>query len=209
MRISVRGEAYGRGRRWVVAVCAFAIIMSLSACSPSVRLNTVSADLIPEEFKHAIETLKSLGHSPTKIVWRVYKEFEDYTLVACTYEITIEEGHPLESFYICASGERADWSVDSMGGGLKPGTKFTASEVYRRGESGIEHLDLLGIALDPRIIKIRAVTTGGTVVETEPFDGFWVIPFGVKVNNEKWKEITALDSHGHLIYSRRVDQNRR
>ena len=129
--------------------------------------------------------------------------------MACTYEMTIEEGNPLESFYMWASGDREDWSVHITGGGLKPGIKFSAGKVERRGESGIEHLDLLGIALDPRIVKIRAVTTGGTVVETEPFDGFWVIPFGVKVNNEKWKEITALDSHGHLMYSRRVDQNRR
>ena len=196
-------------RRWVVTACALAIIVSLSACSPSVHLNTVSADLISEEYRYEIETLKIQGHSPMKIVWRVYKEFEDYTLVACTYEITIEEGYPLESFYIWASGEREDWSVDITFGGLKPGAKFSAGQVYQRGEGGIEHLDLLGLALDPRIAKIRAVTTGGTVVETEPFDGFWVIPFGVKVNNEKWKEITALDSHGHLIHSSYDNRNGR
>lgn len=56
-------------KRWAVAACALAIIVSLSTCSPSVQLKTVNADLIPEEYKHDLET-KTLGHTPTKIVWR-------------------------------------------------------------------------------------------------------------------------------------------
>lgn len=135
-------------------------------------------------------------------MWRVYEDYGDYVLVACTYTVDFQ-GEKSSGLQMWASSSSGEWKTGGGGGGFDESEfgPFGAWLSVERDKLGVNsHLDAGGIAWDARIAEIKVVMTDGRVVKTEPIDGFWVIPFGIELKGEKLHEIVALDGKERVLY---------
>jgi hypothetical protein len=189
----------------LVAAIPFLVVALLAGCSHRVKLKEVPADLIPETYKESLREDEWDTLIEDSVVWRVYEDFGDYVLVACTYRVDFR-GERSSGLRMWASSSSGEWKTGSGGGGfnesdLGPFGAWLSAE--RSKPSVVSRLDAGGIAWDTRIAEIKVVMTDGTVVKTEPIDGFWVIPFGIEVKDDKFHEILALDGKGQVLYSQK------
>lgn len=187
-------------RRTRIAAFISAVVVLISGCSHGIELKEISADSIPEEYKASLNSIYRDDLVPGSVVWRVYKDFGDYMLVACTFEVFARDGKKEPGFHVWGCGTTTEW-MSRLGSGSGKIPRFGARISYQRSATArINHIDVGGIALDKRIVKVRVVTRSGSTAETEPFDGFWVIPFGISVDQDYVTEVQALDNNGNLLY---------
>ncbi len=194
-----------RKNRWtlaasVVGISLLLLTTLLFGCAKKV-LKEVPADVVPETYKEALRQHEWDILLEDTVVWRVCEDYGDYLLVACTYEVDFR-GTRSTAYRMWATSSSGEWSTGWGGGfGSQGATQFGAWLSPVANELAvIDHMDVGGHAWDARVAKIRVVMTDGSTAETEPVDGFWVLPFGIDVTDEEIDEVLALSAKGGVVY---------